>query len=674
MGQITSARAWANNEVAYVAWDIDDTIVGCLGFEVTRVYLNADGTVARRPDGTEYRVSCASWVAFKGQRNPLWLPQDTGVWPVQKMAWRDLTLRKKRDGMTRRPDEERVRYEIRPVGDLAPGLPAVPPNGKELQWVAKRDADGNRVLKADGRPAWEKVRAYEGPARPLAYLAPAFATNEVVVSAQRGAFRSTFTNGILAAQWLSNVLNEDGVIEKNELMEKIADPDDPHRKYLAGDVLPMLHDLFARPGEFYLALYELEDEELEALLVANAARLHVILANTGPGTGANKAKWDLRNKAARKRLIDAGVDLQHRMFNNSTHIGHNKFVVHVPPAAPGHPAGAPAAPRSVLTGSTNWTSTGVAGQTNNALWIEDDAVAGAFLDYWHRLAADPQKLPQPFSRPMKDNQQGKPFRTSNEAATEVALANGATVRVWFSPNRLERRKPTSKTKPTPVPPDLVEVYRRMRQAKEAILFLAFYPGQSGKDCIIGEAIDIGLQDPALLVTGAVSSPQAMPNYVATKKDDDGVIEVEGESPTTFDNGNVSIVRAARIDEKELLGDLGVEQLTAKGGIGAIIHDKVLVIDPRSPDCIVILGSHNLGFKASYSNDENLVIVTGDAGLAAAYAVHILDVYDHYRFRAITAEQKKKGKPTWEGYLAATDLWQKGYVERRKGALMRYFAG
>ena len=253
------------------------------------------------------------------------------------------------------------------------------------------------------------------------------------------------------------------------------------------------------------------------------------------------------------------------------------------------------------------------------------------------------------------------------------VAGGATVRVWFSPNRPERRKPTSKTKPTPVPPDLVEVYRRMRMAKEAILFLAFYPGQSGKDCIIGEAIDIGLQDPALLVTGAVSSPQAMPNYLATQKDEDGEIEVEGESPTTFENGNVAIVRAARIDEKGLLGDLGVEQLTAKGGIGAIIHDKVVVIDPRSPDCTVILGSHNLGFKASYSNDENLVIVTGDAGLAAAYAVHILDVYDHYRFRAITAEQKKEGKPTWEGYLATTDQWQKGYVEKKKGALMRYFA-
>jgi phosphatidylserine/phosphatidylglycerophosphate/cardiolipin synthase-like enzyme len=609
-------------------------------------------------------VKCASWVAFKGQKNPEWLPQDTGVWPVQKLAWRDLTLRKKRDGMDRRPGEVRARYEIRPVGDLAPGLPPVPPNGKEMQWIAKRDADGNRILKADGKPAWEKIRAFEGPARPLAYLAPAFTTNDILASSRRGSFRSTFTNGILAAQWLSNVLNEDGTIEENELLNKIADPDDPHRKYLAGDVLPLLHELFARPGELFLALYELEDEELEALLVANAARLHVILANTGVGTGENKTKWDLRNKAARRWLIDAGVDVQHRMFNNSTHIGHNKFVVLVPPAG---------GPRAVFTGSTNWTSTGVAGQTNNALLIDDDAVAGAFLDYWQRLAADAQELPKPFSRPMKDNQQGKPFRASNESAVESVLASGASVRVWFSPNRPERRKPTSKTKPTPVPPDLVEVYRRLRNAKEAILFLAFYPGQSGRDCIIGEAIDTGLQDPELLVAGAVSSPQAMPNYVATKKDDDGEVEVAGASPTTFDNGNVTIVRAARIDEKTLLGDLGVEQLTAKGGIGAIIHDKVVVIDPRSPDCTVILGSHNLGFKASYSNDENLVIVTGDRELAAAYAVHILDVYDHYRFRAITAERKKKGKPAWAGYLDTTDGWQKGYVEHRKGALMRYFA-
>ncbi|HEV8722477.1 MAG TPA: phospholipase D-like domain-containing protein [Candidatus Binatia bacterium] len=660
MGQITAAHAYANNEVAYVAWDIDGKITGCLGFEVTRVYLDADGTVARRPDGKEDRVKCAAWVAFKGQRNPHWLPQDTGVWPVQKLSWRDLTLRKKRDGMTRRPDEVLVRYEIRPVGDLRPGLESVPSNGLEFAVVVKRDSTGRPVLGADGKPIKERVKAYEGKPRPLGYLAPATKTNDVRVTSRRGSFRSTFTNGILAAQWLRNVLNEDGVIEKNELLEKISNPNDPHRKYLAGDVIPLIRQLFDRPGTFHLALYELEDKELENILVANATRIHVILANTA----VERGQWDARNQAARARLVNAGVDIQHRMFNNTIHIGHNKFVVHVPPGG---------GPRSVLTGSTNWTATGLAGQTNNALLIDDDAIAGAFFDYWNRLKSDKLKLPNPFSAAMKDSQQGKPFRTSNETVSSFTLASGATVSLWFSPNRPERTKPTFKTKPTPTPPDLAEVYRCMRMAKEAILFLAFYPGQRGTDCIIGEAINIGRKDPSLLVTGAVSSPQAMPNYVPKKKNEDGEVEEEGASPATFDEGKVSIVRASRIDDQSVLGDLGVEQLTAHGTVGAIIHDKILVIDPRLPECTVVLGSHNLGFKASYSNDENMVIVTSDQELAIAYAVHILDVYDHYRFRAIESDQRRKGQKDWSGFLETNDDWQNGYVAGRKGALMRYFA-
>jgi phosphatidylserine/phosphatidylglycerophosphate/cardiolipin synthase-like enzyme len=663
MGKITTARAWANNEVAYVSWDIDSKIDDCLGFDVIRVVLNTDGTVRKRADGKDDRDHCATWVAFKGQRNPLWLPQDTGVWPVQKLSWRDLTLRKKRTGMERRPDEVFVRYEIRPVGDLKPGLERVPDNGRELQPVKRRDEDGAEILNAEGKPTWERVRAYEGPKRPLGYLASAIVTNDILVTSKGGKFRSTFTNGILAAQWLRNVLNEDGVIEKNELIEKISNPDDPHRKYLAGDVIPLIRELFNRPGEFYLALYELEDKELEDMLVKNASRIHVILSNTAKGKGKS-GEWDERNKAARQRLVDAGADIQHRMFNNNIHIGHNKFVVHVP---------ADGTERSILTGSTNWTSTGLAGQTNNALLITDNATADEFLDYWNRMKKDELPLPDPFGAGMNSNQQSKEFREGNAEAREYPINGGAKVKVWFSPNRPERKKPVSKTKPRPVPPDLTEVYRRMRMAKDAILFLAFYPGQAGKDCIIGEAIDIGIKDRSLIVAGAVSSPQAMPNYVAKKEDEDGDVIEDGESPTTFDNGNVSIVRAARIDDKTVLGDLGVEQLTAKGGIGAIIHDKLVVVDPLSPDCMIMLGSHNAGFKASYSNDENMLIITGDQELAVAYAVHILDVYDHYRFRAIEAERAKQGKKGWSGFLETDDDWQDGYVERQKGALMRYFA-
>lgn len=665
MAKITSAKAWANNEVAYVAWDTDGKIAGCLGFEVTRIYLDAAGNVATRPDGSEDRTKCAAWVPFEGQNNPDWIPQDTGVWPVQKFSWRDLTLRKKRDGLRRRPDEVTVKYEIRPVGALKPGLTPVPSNGREKAMRTKRDAKGKAIFDAKRKPVKVLGDAYTGKPRPLAYLAPPFETNVVEVTSRRPPFRTTFTNGILAAQWLKNVLDEDGVIEKNELLEKIENPRDPHRKYLAGDVLPLLRELFQRPGSFHLALYELEDEELEQLILDNKQRVEVILANTGVDESGDV--WDARNAPARKRLRSAlGARLQDRMFNNSIHIGHNKFVVQVDPTG---------TPRSVLTGSTNWTSTGVAGQTNNTLIVENDALAADFLDYWKRMQADALPKPKPkLSSPMNDTRQGAQFRQDNETPSVVALGQGAELRTWFSPNRPERKKPTSKTKRAPVPPDLQEVYRHMRMAREAVLFLAFYPGQKGVDCIIGEAIEAGRNDASLLVVGAVSSAQAMPNYVAKKKDKDtGEVVEDGESPTVFEEGNVNIVRAARIDEKSLVGDLGVEQLTAKGGIGAIIHDKIVVIDPHSDDCVVILGSHNLGFKASYSNDENMLIVTGHRGLAAAYAVHVLDTYDHYRFRAIANDRARKGKSRWSGFLDVDDSWQDPYVSGAKGALSRYFS-
>jgi phosphatidylserine/phosphatidylglycerophosphate/cardiolipin synthase-like enzyme len=661
VGAVISVRAWANNEVVFIAWNTDGRIDGCLGFEVTRIYLDPDGNTIKLPDGSEDRVKCAAWVAFKGQRNPNWLPQDTGVWPVQKFSWRDLTVRKKRRSMKRRPSEVNVRYEVRPVGDWREGLPRVPSNGLEYADVVVRDAKGRPVRDVDGKEMREHVKAYTGAERPLGYLAPAARSNAVFVTTRRGAFRSTFTNGILAAQWLRNVLNEDGVIEKDELYNKICAPGDPHRNYLAGDVIPLIREMLQRPGDFYLALYELEDKELEDLLVDNAQRIHVILANSGRGEGD---AWDARNKPARKRLVDARVDIHHRMFNNSIHIGHNKFVVHVPEAG---------GSKSVLTGSTNWTSTGLAGQTNNALLIEDDTVAGQFLEYWMHLRDDPLPLPRPMGKEMKDNQQGMALRGSDQVQLPVRNVEGSAVQAWFSPNMPQRKKPTGGANPPPVPPDLADVYRCIRFAREAVLFLAFYPGAAGKDCIIGEVIDIGTKDRSLLVLGAVSSVQAMPNYVAQKKDAGGGIIVKGRSPATYDNGNVSIVRATAVEDAMLLGDLGAEQLTARGNVGAIIHDKLVVIDPRLDECVVVLGSHNLGFKASYSNDENMLIIRGNKDLAAAYAVHILDVYDHYRFRAYETERQTNGGKKWSGFLDTNDGWQDDYVKGLKGAAARYFA-
>ena len=79
---------------------------------------------------------------------------------------------------------------------------------------------------------------------------------------------------------------------------------------------------------------------------------------------------------------------------------------------------------------------------------------------------------------------------------------------------------------------------------------------------------------------------------------------------------------------------------------AIVHSKVLVIDPLSEDPVVVTGSHNFSASASGKNDESLVIVRGHKKLALAYAINVKSVYQHYRFRSYIREMLAQGKSPW----------------------------
>ena len=433
---ITAAAAYCNNEVGYLAWTLGAKIPGCLGFEVTRVYLNADGTVVLRPDGSEDRVKTVALVAFKGQSNQEWNAQDTGVWPVQKLTWRDLTLRKRRDAARRRPAEVHVRYEIRPVGDLAPGLEAVPPNGRATV-----------IDPATGisRPA------YQGTPRPLGYLGAAVV--------DRGHFRHDPARTVSI---------------------------DLHQRHPRGAVAVERAD-GGRPGHARRA--RRPSSATRGTRTASTWRVTCCRCCTScsPGRARSTSRstssrisssrscwsttrrastsscptparapagaWDERNRPAREELQGAGADVQPRMFNNSTHIGHNKFVVHVTPDG---------VARAVFTGSTNWTWTGVAGQTNNALLIEDDTVAAQFLGYWQRMHADELAGPESaLARRWRPTSRAPCSARTTRVRSVAPLAGGGTVTTWFSPNMPQRRKPAH----PPVPPDLQEVYRLMRLAQ-----------------------------------------------------------------------------------------------------------------------------------------------------------------------------------------------------------------
>ncbi|MDX8492959.1 phospholipase D-like domain-containing protein [Mesorhizobium sp. VK22B] len=640
MPDVIKVRAATNNEVAFLAWDIDGMIPGCLGFEIVRIY----------PDTGEERC-LASWVPFKGQRNPRWIPQDTGVWPVQKTFWRDLTVRRRRDSLDLRPEGERIAYRVRPVGDMKPGLDPVPVRPDQI---------------VDGKPA------YEGAPRPLGYLGQGATSPPIFLGQMFGKARVAFTNGVLSTQWMSHALAEAGIKvgQRDKIRAELQNPASKIRAYLHGDVPNVLTSLLERAktegGTVRLALYELGDDELCKAITDAKNFVEVILSNSAkdrPFDAPDKSEvWDAGNAPFRKRLRDAGVSLTDRLFNNN-HIGHNKFAVY---------RDAQGKPQAVMTGSTNWTSTGICGQSNNAFVRDDPAMAEVFNAYWERIKADAFPPPVNEGAPGHVAQtQGVPFRTENHIPNPLSGATAPLdgLTVWFSPNDSKRNKKDISV----LPVDLGDVFARIEAAKDAVLFLVFNPSVLGDNSIIDHAVAAAKANPKLIVQGAISDESAMPNYVAPTKDPvTHKSNKDGKAPFVYPEKvwelpNVSIVRAANLTAASIARDFQAEVLT----IGhAIVHDKIVIIDPMADNATVITGSHNLGYKASYENDENLVIVEGDKTFAAAYAVHMLDVFDHYKFRAW---RRTIGKgPSDDDGIAIDDKWLKPYADGKKGAIARYF--
>jgi phosphatidylserine/phosphatidylglycerophosphate/cardiolipin synthase-like enzyme len=735
MAVITDARVWCNNEVAYLAWKTDGKIGDCLGFMLTRIQTDKNGQ--------ETRSILPAWAAFNTQSNPKWQAQDTSVWPIQKFSWRDLTLRRLRDKTAVRDPDFKVKYEIVAVGKAGPGRQPVPKSA---------NADPKK---------------YDGEPIPLFFCTAPKQTNEVFVSTDitvaggRPAISAGFTNGILSTQNMRQQLKTpDGKQPtKGQLTDHIdTDKPDPIRTFLTADAEPLITGFMARAKaencDLFMALYELNDPVLLGSIKDNADRVHLILSTAGasksPKGSGQKPVWDTTNTKSRAELRDLVAEFHDRMFNNASHIGHNKFAILVDRATK--------KAKAVLAGSTNWTFTGLCTQTNNVIIIDDPGVGAAYLAYWMRLRDDKLPVPDPISAP-NSNKQGPELRSADMTPANATLqADGSTqVQLWYSPNTKSATKPA---KNPAAPPDLKEVFNLMNNAKEAIFFLTFMPSVAGDNSVIMQSLDAALKKD-LLVLGAISDGRALPNEdgakpaantgakktskkktktskkkkTAKKKKKKAAkkktykkkaakkkaakkkkkaakkramamarrADVKKSPPVKKGKGaktggakskvpepkraiyvnpkapKVLMVRAAAIGVFDLIGNWQQEML--KYG-QAIIHDKIVVIDPLSDDCVVVTGSHNLGFKASYANDENMLVIKRNKALAAAYMVHILDVQDHYKFRAILEQQayeRSIGKggakpPVGKGILNVDDTWQDKYLTGKPDAELAYFLG
>ena len=412
-------------------------------------------------------------------------------------------------------------------------------------------------------------------------------TSPVTPTADAGDGLSAYFNrGTLMSQVVSRFVGDDiSVASLKKLKAQLSKPGFPPRRYLSGharhEILTFLADADRRGSEIYAALYELNDQELIEALKAFGKRGHVLIGN---GSSTKKGVAD--------ELAGANLDVHERDLSKagrSSPSVHNKFVVERTPRT-GQAV-------RVLTGSTNWTTTGLCTQLNNVLVVERPPIAERFLDQWNKLVAAGDDM--------------------TDEAANATWTTDAGVSVAFAA--------------TPDEQEFEPVEALIRGAKDGLMFLMFTPGQSP---LLNALLDRSQGAVGPYVRGVVSEVRESANGTIIAH---GARVIRRGEEKQFRDSTLLPDGAPSDNLPSWAREEFNRRMFFPAGLNAIVHSKVIIVDPFSDNCAVVTGSHNFSDSASAKNDENLVIVRGNKALAQAYAVHIQGVYDHYSWRAFLGE-------------------------------------
>ena len=284
---------------------------------------------------------------------------------------------------------------------------------------------------------------------------------------------------------------------------------------------------------------------------------------------------------------------------NPSYISHNKFIILLRDNRP----------IEVLTGSTNFTTGGIFGQSNVGHIVRDPAVAQAYLDYWERLEEDPT---------------ARRLRPMNLAATPdpEGRPDTYTITPIFSP------RPSL---------DVLNWYAdRMSRARHTVCFTAAF----GVNPVLARVL---AEDRDHLRYVLLERPGN--TYDMISRDWDNRITVG------------SFIR------DDTLYRWLRERLTGFNRHVRYIHTKYMLIDPLSDDPTVITGSANFSDASTRKNDENMLIIRGNTRVADIYLGEFMRLFNHFYFRyhasrirrrRLTASQRTRS------FLHEDDSWTDRY--------------
>jgi hypothetical protein len=268
-----------------------------------------------------------------------------------------------------------------------------------------------------------------------------------------------------------------------------------------------------------------------------------------------------------------------------------------------------------------------------------------FIDEWNLLKAVGNSYP--------------PELINTNSKLKTFNVDGGTIVQWFAP--------------TSGGPDLDYARELIKGAEQGILFLFFNPGVFEPDdkperWTLLQTILVRHQEgtenysPALYIHGVVNQEIAgLTNEDAAKPSKRVALDPATPAPVKLYGSGKRAPWPVPYDSmvpkaiKDKYHDFTSEVMNQ----GVHVHSKVVVIDPFGKKPVVMTGSHNMGHKASSANDDDLMIVEGNAPLAAAYAANIIAIYQHYRWNTYV-DGHVRDPHGWHGPVDNA-TWQNRYL-------------
>ena len=317
----------------------------------------------------------------------------------------------------------------------------------------------------------------------------------------------------------------------------------------------------------------------------------------------------------------AGKTVQVLFKRTRTKIPHNKFIVKLSGGQP----------RSVWTGSTNFTSTGFFGQTNVGHLVHDETLAQTYLDYWadlsedltlsHAVAGAVALTPNPPNAPAKGSQ--TPFFSPRVAENMLD---------WYAQRIDDAAVLTMMTIPFSVAPAILKGLAAPRDSLRLVI----------------------LEDPPSKEVAAAEKANA--GKLAFSNG-----EILGKSFIKYKAGGGKVVPIPNSPLDRWFID---EELARPVNSGHVffVHSKLLLIDPMSDDPLICSGSANFSKASLIANDENMLLIRGDKRVADICLTEFDRIFRHFFARDAINKIAKQGSKKNPLELDATATWIKPNFE------------